>query len=89
MESEACQRRSLLGWLVQLLQQLSKAQPHMGTTCAQPDTAGTDTPHRASSLIPKKFPPTGTQQDPQGPTGSGVRWKLWDGAGNGDSTNPV
>lgn len=31
MESETCQRRSPLGWLVQL----SKAQPHTGTTCAQ------------------------------------------------------
>lgn len=32
-----------MGWLVQLLQQLSKVQPHMGSTCAQPDTAGTGT----------------------------------------------
>lgn len=46
-------------------------------------------PTLGSSWIPKKFPPTRTQQDPQGPTGSGVSWKLWDGAGKGDSTNPV
>lgn len=40
--------------------------------------------HWASSVIPTKFTSVRTQNH-----GSGVSWKLWDDAGNGDYSNSV